>query len=81
MKQTILTLSFLALIGSIDAQTEPQKKQSDTTKVYICDSGGATKYHLDKDCRGLGRCTHNIVLVTKSEAIRKGKELLCGWEN
>lgn len=57
------------------------KLYSDTTKVFICDSDGATKYHLDKNCRGLIKCNHEVLRVTKSEATRKGKETLCGWED
>jgi hypothetical protein len=36
--------------------------------VYICDSETATVYHKTKDCEGLQKCTHEIKLVTRSEA-------------
>ena len=36
--------------------------------VYICDSKTAKAYHKDEDCRGLSRCTHAVVKVTKKVA-------------
>lgn len=40
-----------------------------TTKVYICDSAGSYAYHLSKSCSGLRHCKHQILIVTKDEAI------------
>ncbi|MDG1333023.1 MAG: hypothetical protein P8P74_11885 [Crocinitomicaceae bacterium] len=52
---------------------------SDDTKVYICDSENAVAYHYTKECRGIKRCTHEILKVTKKEAVEKELKL-CGWE-
>lgn len=50
------------------------------TKVYICGTTGAKKYHYTESCRGLNACKHEIVKVTISQA--KGYRLtLCGWED
>lgn len=50
------------------------------TKVYICGSGGAKKYHFKETCRGLKSCNHSVNEVTLSQA--KGLGLtLCGWED
>ena len=50
------------------------------TKVYICGTRGAKKYHFKEFCRGLGACKHEIVKVNLKEA--KGYGLtLCGWED
>ncbi len=48
--------------------------------VYICVSGTATKYHYNKDCRGLSACTHDIKAIKLSEAKTVGRTL-CGWED
>lgn len=48
-----------------------------TENVYICASSGAYAYHSDKDCRGLGRCTHTIKKITESEAINTYKRKKC----
>lgn len=38
--------------------------------VYVCDSSGSVAYHSDKNCSGLNRCTHKIIAVTETEAIK-----------
>lgn len=65
---------FLLLALSAHVQTTPK------TKVYICDSPTAKKYHLRNDCRGLSRCTHTIIEVTLEEA-KKRKFELCKFED
>jgi hypothetical protein len=49
------------------------------TTVYICNSPGAKKYHLNKNCKGLSTCQHRIVKTTLEQAKKSGKTL-CGWE-
>ena len=50
------------------------------TKVYICKSEGATKYHLKTNCRGLSSCNYKTLETTLEKAKKEGKTL-CGWEN
>lgn len=45
--------------------------EASSTSVYICVSPNAKKYHFDKNCRGLQKCTHEIRKVTKEEAMKK----------
>lgn len=33
--------------------------------VFICNSENAYRYHNDKECRGLNRCTHEIVGISE----------------
>jgi hypothetical protein len=42
-----------------------------TDSVYICKSKSAYAYH-QYQCRGLARCTHGIVRITKAQAIKLG---------
>lgn len=49
-------------------------------KVWICQSPGAKRYHYDKDCRGLRRCTHTVNETTKDYAERVGLTV-CKYEN
>lgn len=54
--------------------------KNEDSKVFICVSKGATKYHYKENCRGLNSCKHDIKKVSISEA--KGNGLtLCGWED
>jgi hypothetical protein len=52
-----------------------------STNVYICISNASEVYHLDKNCRGLKRCTHEVKIVTKNEAIRTYGRRICGYED
>jgi hypothetical protein len=50
------------------------------TKVYLCGSTGAKKYHYKENCRGLNACKHEIVKTSLSKAQTYGLTL-CGWED
>ncbi len=52
----------------------------DADKVYICKGKGSKKYHYNKHCRGLSRCSTKIYEVTLSKAKEMGRTL-CGWED
>lgn len=50
------------------------------SKVYVCNSSTSKKYHYSKSCRGLNACSHQIVVMSVSDA-RNKKLTLCGWED
>lgn len=54
--------------------------KDDESKVFICVSKGATKYHYIENCRGLNACKHEIKEVPISQAKEYGLTL-CGWED
>jgi hypothetical protein len=41
------------------------------TKVFICDSPSSVAYHSTKYCRGLQKCTHEVLEVYETEAQNK----------
>jgi hypothetical protein len=53
---------------------------AEASKVYVCKSTGAKKYHFNENCRGLKQCTHEVVTMSVKEAEGKGLGL-CGWED
>lgn len=63
MKRIVLTA---LLLWPLTGMTVEQSK-----KVYICNSKYATVYHADKECKGLGNCTHSVKELTLGEAQRK----------
>jgi len=63
-----ILLIFLILLASFQAST-----------VYVCDSKKAYAYHVDRDCKGLKRCTHEIITISKSDAVNKYKRKPCGY--
>ncbi len=52
---------------------------NETSYVYICHSQSAYSYHYKQDCKGLSRCTHDVLKVTLEDAKTKYKRKLCGW--
>lgn len=74
MKLLLLLLPFVFFISFIQPGTAKETynlKSADVTYVYICDSQTAYAYHSTKVCRGLNRCTHQIIKVIKNHAINK----------
>ncbi len=65
----ILTLLASAHIGTATPINSHLKARIDS--VYICQSRSAYAYH-SYECRGLSRCTHGIVKITKAQAIKLG---------
>jgi hypothetical protein len=50
------------------------------TKVYVCGSAGAKKYHYNESCRGLNACKDQTVKISLKQAQDNGLAL-CGWED
>jgi len=48
-----------------------------TDSVYVCNSTTSVAYHSSSTCRGLNRCTHKIVKVTKKEAVETYGKRAC----
>lgn len=68
MKNLLFVLSLFLTMSFIS--------NSDET-VYICDSSTSVAYHQTKSCRGLGKCTHEIIAVPKSKAISTYEKRAC----
>lgn len=47
------------------------------TDVYVCYSKTSVAYHSIKDCKGLTRCTHKIIEVSETDAIKKHEKRKC----
>lgn len=50
------------------------------TSVYICTGNYSTKYHYNKNCRGLSNCKASIESISLQEA-KDLNRTLCGWED
>ncbi len=61
-------ITFLSSFKSVYSTKEIKQE----TSVYICISKNAVAYHVNQNCRGLNKCTHEIKNVTISEAKKKG---------
>jgi hypothetical protein len=72
MKKFILALSMLISVNITNGISISHLAKPYPDSVYICVSKTGHKYHNDRNCRGLARCTHEIRKVSKDEAIRMG---------
>jgi hypothetical protein len=71
MKKIIIVLSLLIGVSVGNAATLKPYPKPAVDSVYICQSKSAYAYH-SHECRGLARCTHGIVKVSKAQAIKMG---------
>ncbi|MCB0479271.1 MAG: hypothetical protein KDC84_13975 [Crocinitomicaceae bacterium] len=72
---------IILLLLSTQLYSSNVKNLKEDAAVYICVSSGATKYHYNRNCHGLNRCTHEIRKVSLTEARSKYKRTLCGYED
>lgn len=70
MKKLLFILFLTLGTSGISTAVAPSVKVV-RDSVYICQSRSAYAYHK-YECRGLARCTHGIVKITKAEAVKRG---------
>lgn len=86
MKQLVLFFAIILMAscrGSSkkSADSEPAKVEKGATQklavpsgiVYICTGSSSKRYHCDRDCKGLSRCSGEIEEVTEEEAEDMGR--------
>lgn len=67
MKKLLLILSVLLLSFKIVP----------IEYVYVCDGKTSVAYHSTDNCKGLNRCTHTVIKVTKQDAINTYGKRAC----
>lgn len=65
-------LLFLLLILTPNEGEVGDVCSSDVT-VYICTGPQSKKYHATKDCRGLNKCSDDIIPVSLAKAKNMGR--------
>jgi len=68
----VLLVIFFSVLSSF---------RSPEGKVYLCMSNAAAVYHYNRSCRGLSNCKHEIIEVSKEEAVNNYGRRICGWED
>ena len=71
---SLFLFSFTEFQGKIDYNIDCTLKQ---TYVFVCDSNTSVAYHSSKTCRGLIKCTHNIIKVSMLDAKKKYHKRAC----
>ena len=80
----IVLLFAIILMASCSSSSkksaaEPEKKESSvrsagsSDNVFICTGESSERYHCDRDCRGLSRCSGEIEEVSEEEAEDMGR--------
>jgi hypothetical protein len=70
MRKFLFILVLCFGFGMASAVALPKIAQK-IDSVYVCQSKSAYAYH-SYQCRGLARCTHTIVKMTKAQAVKFG---------
>ena len=65
-------LLFLFLLLSPKGVEMGDVHSSDVT-VYVCTGPMSKKYHATKDCRGLNKCSEDIIAVSLEKAKNMGR--------
>lgn len=60
-------------------EAKPEVAPNLSDRVYVCDSKHAKKYHLTEDCQGLKKCIHQVIKLSREQALNRGLGL-CGHE-
>ena len=67
-----LTISLLCAFAG-NSVAIGSASTTETTYVYICPGGSATKYHAKATCRGLNNCRGKVVKIPVEEAKKQGR--------
>lgn len=73
MKKFVLFATLLLATASVSMSGYDAARTQEVTTVYVCTGGYATKYHSSYDCRGLSNCKGDVVSMSESDAIKKGR--------
>lgn len=86
MKHLVLLFAILLLVSCSSSSKKPadiapikvkngtaQKSAVQRGNVYICTGGSSKRYHCDRDCKGLSRCSGEIEEVSEEEAEDMGR--------
>lgn len=71
----VVVIATLGLNSCTEVKASEQNKEE---KVYICTGKYAKKYHKYSDCKGLGSCKGDILLIPLSTA-KKQDKTPCGY--
>ena len=84
MKNVVLLLAIILMASCSSsskksADVEPEKnvsavKSADSGgNVFVCTGGSSKRYHCERDCKGLSRCSGEIEEISEEEAEDMGR--------
>ena len=72
MRKVIFITTALLFCQAFFAQPAQERNEQDTY-VYMCTGPSSKRYHKTDKCKGLVKCSKEVVKVEKSYAESKGK--------
>lgn len=73
MRKTILFTTALLFCQAFFAQPAQERNEQDTY-VYMCTGPSSKRYHKTDKCKGISRCSKEILEVKKSYADSIGRK-------
>lgn len=84
MKHLVLLFAIILMASCSSSSkkpddVEPEKKESVvksdaySENVFICTGSSSKRYHCDRDCKGLSRCSGEIEEISEDEAEDMGR--------
>lgn len=73
-------IAFLALVATISSCSDNHKQKRREVNpdcVYVCSGHSAKRYHSISDCKGLRKCSGEILEMTVAEAEGKTPCRMC----
>ncbi|MBQ7853125.1 MAG: hypothetical protein IJ342_09695 [Muribaculaceae bacterium] len=70
MKKILLLAIMVMAFTSADM---PDARQEAEEYVYICTGPSSKRYHKTERCKGLRKCSDDVIRISKSQAINQGK--------
>ncbi|HTF06245.1 MAG TPA: hypothetical protein VK826_19575 [Bacteroidia bacterium] len=78
MKHSLFLLLVCTASLLMGTSAQPVGKlQTTEVYVYICNSEGSVAYHNKTNCKGLQKCTHEVLTVTLADAQGKYSRRAC----
>lgn len=72
MKIRLSVLFIFALLLPTLTAGEPQTVRKDSATVYICTGPKSKRFHANSNCRGLKRCSGDVVSISMEKARKQG---------
>lgn len=72
MKRLILSIALLIAGISGIMSVDAKYYDASASEVYVCTGKYAKKYHNDYECKGLQKCSAEIITLTVEEAEKRG---------
>ncbi len=68
LRPYVLFLLFTTALLFTSAAAPAMQQRTQEVKVYICNSKESVAYHNNKSCKGLQKCTHEVLSATQQQA-------------